>query len=735
MRDRTQELVTLLQRRILIIDGAMGTMIQRRKLTDADYRGARFADHPADLKGNNDLLSLTKPDVIASIHRAYLDAGADIIETNTFNANAMSQADYDLQDLVAELNEASARIAREVADAASTPERPRFVAGVLGPANRTASLSPDVNDPGYRNVTFEDLRATYLDAARALVRGGADILLIETIFDTLNAKAAVFAVLELFDELGHRMPVMISGTITDASGRTLSGQTTEAFWNSLRHAQPLSIGLNCALGSKELRPYIAELSRVANTFVSAHPNAGLPNEFGEYDESPEHMAGLLQEFATSGLLNLVGGCCGTSPDHIRAIADAVADRTPRTVPELPPVMRLSGLEPFTADDGKLFINIGERTNVTGSARFRRLIKEGKLEDALSVARQQVTNGAQLIDVNMDEGLLDSEAAMRQFLNLVASEPDISRVPVVIDSSKWSVIEEGLQCIQGKGVVNSISLKEGEEKPSWSKPEARSEALRSGGVIVMAFDEESVKRSTADHASVEICKRAYKHADRASRLSARGHHLRPQHPHRRDTGMEEHNNYGGRVSSKRTADHQRGNAPGRRRPWRREQRVLLLPRQRTSCGRRFTPCSCITPSTQGMDMGIVNAGQLAVYDDLSKPNCGSWSKTCSSIGARTRPSASSTVAEYADAGPEAAERRPKTSQLANEQEWHGQERLEHALVKGITDLHRGRHRGGPQNSPRPLRRHRGPAHGWHERRWRPVRGRQDVPAAGGESPHG
>ena len=467
MSDRSTRLTALrnaLQQRILILDGGMGTMIQSYKLEEADYRGERFADWPSDVKGNNDLLQLTQTDALSAIQKAYLDAGADIIETNTFNATRISQADYGMQALSYELNVAGARIARQVCDAktAETPDRPRFVAGVLGPTSRTCSISPDVNDPGYRNVTFDELVENYIESTRGLIEGGADLILIETIFDTLNAKAAIFAVQQVFEEDGIELPIMISGTITDASGRTLSGQTTEAFWNSVRHAKPISIGLNCALGAKDLRPYLEELSNKANTFVSAHPNAGLPNEFGEYDETPEEMAAVIDDFARAGFLNIVGGCCGSTPAHIRAIAETVAKYPPRQIPEIAPACRLSGLEPFTIDRQSLFVNVGERTNITGSAKFARLIREENYTEALEVALQQVEAGAQVIDINMDEGMLDSKAAMVRFLNLIAGEPDISRVPIMIDSSKWDVIEAGLKCIQGKGIVNSISMKEGVE---------------------------------------------------------------------------------------------------------------------------------------------------------------------------------------------------------------------------------------------------------------------------------
>jgi 5-methyltetrahydrofolate--homocysteine methyltransferase len=502
--EKTQLLMEALEQRILLLDGAMGTMIQGYGLNEQDYRGKRFSDWSSDLKGNNDLLSLTQPQIIREIHNEFLEAGADIIETNTFNANAPSMGDYGMESLVAELNTAAARIAREVADNhADAVNEPRYVAGVLGPANRTASLSPDVNDPGYRNITFKKLADTYQVAATALIEGGVDFLMVETIFDTLNAKAAIFAIKRSFEATGIELPVMISGTITDASGRTLSGQTTEAFWNSIRHADPFMVGLNCALGAEDLRPYVAELSRVANVRVSAHPNAGLPNEFGEYDETPEHMASIVGEFASSGLVNLVGGCCGTTPDHIRALRAVIDGQKPRVIPELEVRCRLSGLEPVNIGPDDLFVNVGERSNVTGSAVFRKLIEADNYSDAVQVARQQVENGAQIVDVNMDEGMLDSEQAMVTYLNLIASEPDVARVPVMIDSSKWSVIEAGLQCVQGKGVVNSISLKEGEEA---FIHQARLVRDYGAAVIVMAFDE----KGQADNVDrkVEICKRSY-----------------------------------------------------------------------------------------------------------------------------------------------------------------------------------------------------------------------------------
>src|SRR6201994_4427688 len=491
------------KKRLLLLDGSWGVMIQGFKLGEDDFRGARFGNHPSELKGNNDLLTLTKPEIIQNIGRQYLDAGVDFIETNTFNSNFTSQEDYGLGHLVGELNEAGARRARARCDEYPPAERPRLVAGVLGPANRTASISPDVNDPAFRNITFDQLRETYREGTRGLIKGGSDVIMIETVFDTLNCKAAIFAIEEVFEEMAMRLPVWISGTITDLSGRTLTGQTPEAFWHSVRHADPFAIGLNCALGAKELRPYIADLAAACDTLVSAHPNAGLPNEFGGYDESPEQMAEMIGEFARSGLVNIVGGCCGTKPEHIAAFGKAISDVPPRAIPEKPKYMRLSGLEPFTLTPDVNFVNVGERTNITGSAKFRKLIAANDYEGALTVARDQVANGAQIIDINVDEGLIDSEAAMKRFLNMAAGEPDIARVPVMIDSSKWTVIESGLKCVQGKPIVNSISLKEGEESfVKYAKMVMRYGAA----VVVMAFDETG-QADTLER-KVEICRRAY-----------------------------------------------------------------------------------------------------------------------------------------------------------------------------------------------------------------------------------
>ncbi|MCU1594575.1 MAG: methionine synthase (B12-dependent), partial [Frankiales bacterium] len=501
--DVTDELTAALTSRVMVLDGAMGTAIQRDRPDEAGYRGERFKDHPSDVQGNNDLLTLTQPEIIAGIHREYLEAGADIIETNTFNANAVSLADYGMEELAYELNYEAARLARRECDALATQDKPRYVAGALGPTTRTASISPDVNDPGARNVTYEQLVEAYKEAARGLLDGGSDVLFIETIFDTLNAKAAIFAVETLFEENGRRWPVIISGTITDASGRTLSGQVTEAFWDSVRHINPLLVGLNCALGAKEMRPYIAEMSRIADTFVSCYPNAGLPNAFGEYDEAPHETASIVEEFAASGFVNLVGGCCGTTPAHIAEIARAVEGKTPRTPAESTPALRLSGLEPLTVVPDSLFVNVGERTNITGSAKFRNLIRDGDYTTALSVARQQVESGAQVLDINMDEGMIDGVAAMDRFVKLIASEPDISRVPLMIDSSKFEVIEAGLKCVQGKPIVNSISMKEGEEK---FRREATICRKYGAAVVVMAFDEDGQADNLERRKT--ICKRAY-----------------------------------------------------------------------------------------------------------------------------------------------------------------------------------------------------------------------------------
>jgi 5-methyltetrahydrofolate--homocysteine methyltransferase len=605
--DRTAELSALLQQRLLILDGAMGTMIQRHKLQEADYRGARFADHPFDLKGNNDLLLLTKPEVIRGIHAEYLAAGADILETCTFNATSLSQADYHLEAIVYELNVAGAKLAREVCDefTAKDPAKPRFVAGVLGPTSRTASISPDVNDPGYRNVTFDDLVISYTEAIRGLTDGGADILLVETIFDTLNAKAALFAIEQFFETTGRRWPVMISGTITDASGRTLSGQTAEAFWNSLSHIKPLSFGLNCALGAKELRQYVEELSRVCDCFVSAHPNAGLPNAFGGYDETPDQLADEIADWAKHGFVNIVGGCCGTSPEHIAAIARKVAPIRPRAIPEVEKKLRLSGLEPFNVGPESLFVNVGERTNVTGSRVFARMILEGRFDDALAVARQQVENGAQVIDINMDEAMLDSVAAMDRFLKLIASEPDISRVPVMLDSSKWEVIEAGLKCIQGKGIVNSISMKEGEAK---FLEQAKLARRYGAAVIVMAFDEKGQADTYAR--KIEICKRAYELLVGIG-FPAEDIIFDPN-IFAIATGIEEHNNYA--VDFIEACRWIRANLPHAQISGG-VSNVSFSFRGNDPVREAIHTVFLYHAVKAGLSMGIVNAGMVGIYDDL------------------------------------------------------------------------------------------------------------------------
>ncbi|HWR77077.1 MAG TPA: methionine synthase [Thiobacillus sp.] len=606
---RTALLHSLLTQRILILDGAMGTMIQSYQLGEADYRGERFADFAHDLKGNNDLLCLTAPAIIKEIHAKYLAAGADILETNSFNATSISMADYHMEHLVPELNFAAARLAREAADEATAqnPDKPRFVAGVLGPTSRTATISPDVNDPGYRNVTFDQLRLAYLEAIDGLVKGGADILMVETVFDTLNAKAALFAIEEYFEANKLRLPVMISGTITDASGRTLSGQTGEAFWNSVRHARPLSIGLNCALGPDLLRQYVEELSNKADVFVSAHPNAGLPNAFGEYDMGGDEMATHIGEWARAGLLNIVGGCCGTTPIHIAAIARAIEGVAPRIPPKLEPAMRLAGLEPFNVGKDSLFVNVGERTNVTGSKAFARLILNGEYDKALDVARQQVENGAQIIDINMDEGMLDAEAAMVRFLLLIASEPDIARVPIMIDSSKWSVIEAGLKCVQGKGIVNSISMKEGEAEFI----ERAKLCLRYGAaVIVMAFDETGQADTYAR--KTEICARAYKLLTETVGFPAEDIIFDPN-IFAVATGIEEHANYA--VDFIEATRWIRQNLPHAHISGG-VSNVSFSFRGNDAVREAIHTAFLYHAIQAGMDMGIVNAGQLGVYEALN-----------------------------------------------------------------------------------------------------------------------
>ncbi|WP_373019283.1 methionine synthase [Thiomicrorhabdus sp.] len=670
--ERLQLLKSLLQERIMVLDGAMGTMIQDQHLSEEDFRGERFADYHMDIKGNNDILVITKPEVIRDIHLEFLRKGVDILETNSFNATTIAQADYDMQEYVSEINLAAAKVAREACDIAEAEDgKPRFVTGVLGPTNRTASISPDVNDPGFRNTSFDELVTAYKQATHALLEGGVDTILIETIFDTLNAKAAIFAVKEVENEVGYEVPIMLSGTITDASGRTLSGQTTEAFYNAVVHAEPLSVGLNCALGPEELRPYVEELSRVCETFVSVHPNAGLPNEFGEYDETPEQMAAEIKVWAERGWINIIGGCCGTTPDHVQAMANAAQAYPRRALPEIKPACRLSGLEPLNIDESSLFVNVGERNNVTGSAKFKRLIIEENYEEAIEIAVKQVEDGAQIIDVNMDEGMLDAKACMVRFLNLLASEPEASRVPIMIDSSKWDVIEAGLKCIQGKGVVNSISLKEGEE--AFIK-HAKLVKQYGAAAIVMAFDETG-QADTLER-KIEICERSYRVlVDKVGFL--------PQdiifdpNIFAVATGIEEHNNYGLDFINAVT--------------WIKKN----LPHAKISGGvsnvsfsfRGNNPVREAIHSVflyyaikEGMDMGIVNAGQMAIYDDLPEK----LRVAVEDVILNKDPDAGERLLEVAEEFRGDGTAAGKVHDTAWREE-SVEKRLEHALVKGITDF--------------------------------------------------
>ncbi|HAS6386096.1 TPA: methionine synthase [Vibrio vulnificus] len=663
-----------LKQRILLIDGGMGTMIQGYKLQEQDYRGERFADWHSDLKGNNDLLVLTQPQLIKEIHHAYLEAGADILETNTFNATTIAMADYDMESLSEEINFAAAKLAREAADewTAKNPAKPRYVAGVLGPTNRTCSISPDVNDPGYRNVSFDELVEAYSESTRALIRGGSDLILIETIFDTLNAKACAFAVESVFEELGFALPVMISGTITDASGRTLSGQTTEAFYNSLRHVRPISFGLNCALGPDELRPYVEELSRISETFVSTHPNAGLPNAFGEYDLSPEEMAEHVKEWAQSGFLNLIGGCCGTTPEHIRHMAMAVEGVSPRVLPEIPVACRLSGLEPLTIAKDTLFVNVGERTNVTGSARFKRLIKEEQYDEALDVAREQVENGAQIIDINMDEGMLDAEACMVRFLNLCASEPEISKVPIMVDSSKWEVIEAGLKCIQGKGIVNSISLKEGKEK---FVEQAKLIRRYGAAVIVMAFDE--VGQADTRERKLEICTKAYRILVDEVGFPPEDVIFDPN-IFAVATGIDEHNNYAvdfieAVADIKRDLPHAMISGG--------VSNVSFSFRGNNYVREAIHAVFLYHCFKNGMDMGIVNAGQLEIYDNVPEK----LREAVEDVVLNRRDDATERLLEIAEEYRENAVGKQEDASALEWRTWSVEKRLEHALVKGITEF--------------------------------------------------
>ncbi|YCH30256.1 methionine synthase [Erwinia sp. D4-22] len=674
MTDRIDALHQQLAQRIMVLDGGMGTMIQSYRLEEQDYRGERFARWASDLKGNNDLLVLTQPEIIRAIHNAYLEAGADILETNTFNATTIAMADYHMESLSAEINYEAARLARACADewSVKTPQRPRYVAGVLGPTNRTCSISPDVNDPAYRNVTFNELVTAYRESTRALIEGGVDIIMIETIFDTLNAKAAVFAIQSEFEALGVSLPLMISGTITDASGRTLSGQTTEAFYNSLRHAEPLSFGLNCALGPDELRQYVAEMSRLAECYVTAHPNAGLPNAFGEYDLDAQIMAEQIAEWAHAGFLNIVGGCCGTTPAHIAAMAQAIDGVAPRKLPEVPVACRLSGLEPLNIGADSLFVNVGERTNVTGSAKFKRLIKEEKYSEALDVARQQVESGAQIIDINMDEGMLDAEAAMVRFLNLIAGEPDIARVPIMIDSSKWEVIEKGLQCIQGKGIVNSVSMKEGVEA---FIHHARLVRRYGAAMVVMAFDE--IGQADTRARKIEICRRAYRILTEEVGFPPEDIIFDPN-IFAVATGIDEHNNYamdfiGACEDIKRELPHAlisggvsnvsfsfRGNDPVREAI----HAVFLYYAIRN-----------------GMDMGIVNAGQLAIYDDLPAE----LRDAVEDVILNRRDDGTERLLELAEKYRGSKAEDDSTKPQAEWRSWDVAKRLEYSLVKGITEF--------------------------------------------------
>lgn len=665
------QLTEALAQRILLLDGAMGTMIQQESLAEEDFRGDRFADWPVPLKGNNDLLTLTQPALIKRIHADYLEAGADIIETNTFNANSVSMDDYDMRSLVAELNLEAARLAREAADAAQAKDgRARYVAGVLGPTNRTASMSPDVEDPGFRNIDYDTLRDAYTEAASALLEGGADLLLIETVFDTLNAKAAIHALDALFEERGERVPIMLSGTITDASGRTLSGQTLSAFWHSVRHARPIAIGLNCALGPAQLRAHVEELSAMADTCVSVHPNAGLPNAFGEYDETPRAMARALAEWAEAGWVNIIGGCCGTTPEHIAAFRDAIDGLAPRVPPVLSSAMRLSGLESTTLDESSLFVNVGERTNVTGSARFRKLVKADDLETALEVARQQVEDGAQIIDVNMDEGLIDAADVMRRFLNLVAVEPDIARVPVMIDSSSWPVIEAGLKCVQGKCVINSISLKEGEEA---FLDHARLAQRHGAAIVIMAFDE-SGQADTLER-KVEICERAYHLLIDTLDFDPSDIVFDPN-IFAVATGIEEHNDYANAFIEATREIKQR--LPGARVSGG-VSNVSFSFRGNDAVREAIHAVFLYHAVKAGMDMGIVNAGQLAVYEEIPAE----LRNGVEAVVRNTDPEATERLLSLAE-----RYRTDGETAVKEDEAWRDLEvaaRLEHALVKGI-DAH-------------------------------------------------
>ena len=663
----------LLKERILFLDGAMGTMIQRYKLEEEDFRGEHFQNHNIDLKGNNDLLCLTRPEIITEIHTNYLEAGADIVETNTFNANRLSQSDYELEHIIPALNKAAAEVARKAVDdyMSENPEKKCFVAGALGPANKTASISPDVNDPAFRGVTFDELVDTYYEQVKALVEGGVDIILAETTFDTLNLKAAIYGIKNFFDEYDEQIPLMLSVTITDASGRTLSGQTIEAFWNSVRHAKPLSVGINCALGAQEMRPYIEELSKIADCYISCYPNAGLPNPLSEtgYDETPDDTSGFLEEFADSGFINIVGGCCGTTPDHIAALVKKAQDKEPRAVPEIPEATRLSGLEALNMGEGAPFIMVGERTNVTGSPRFAKLIKEDDFDTALSVAKQQVENGANIIDINFDEALLDGEACMRRFLNLVASEPDIAKVPIMIDSSKFTVIEEGLKCIQGKGIVNSISLKEGEEKFL----EQAEKVMRYGAsAVVMAFDEQG--QAATKEEKVRISKRAYDLLTKKAGMDPTDIIFDPN-VLTVATGIEEHNNYA--VDFIEAIKEIKEVCPGAKTSGG-ISNVSFSFRGNNVVREAMHSAFLYHAIKAGLDMAIVNAGMLEVYENIDKELL----TKVEDVLLNNSPDATEVLLDYAEKVKDTGKVKEKDTEVWRE--GTVEERLSHALAKGIVD---------------------------------------------------
>jgi len=664
------DIIEHLNKRILVLDGAMGTMIQRHKLSEADFRGERLKDFNIDVKGDYDLLSITQPHIIEGIHLAYLEAGSDIIETNTFTATAIAQAEYKLESLVYEMNLSSAKLARKTADKYTklNPSKPRWVAGSLGPLNKTLSLSPDVNDPGYRAVTFDQVVDAYEEQVKGLIDGGVDLLLVETVFDTLNCKAALFAINKYFDETGKRVPIMVSGTIIDLSGRTLSGQTLEAFWNSVSHSGLFSVGLNCSLGAKQIRPFIEELSRIANCYVSVHPNAGLPNAFGEYEETPDITSSLLEDFASSGFVNIVGGCCGTTHEHIKKIVKVVEGLPPRKIPEVKPYLRLSGLEPLTFRPQTNFINIGERTNVTGSTKFAKLIQEDNYEEALSVARQQVENGAQIIDINMDEAMLDGEEAMAKFLKLAASEPDIARVPVMIDSSKWSVIEAGLKCLQGKGIVNSISLKEGEEK---FKEHAKLIRRYGAAMIVMAFDEQG--QAVMFERRIAVCKRSYEILTKDVGIAPQDIIFDPNIL-TVATGIEEHNNYA--IDYIRTVEWIKQNLPLSRVSGG-VSNISFSFRGNNVVREAMHSAFLYHAIKAGMDMGIVNAGMIGVYDEIPKDLL----ERVEDVLFNRRPDATERLVEFAE------NVKSKGKKIEKDESWRKtsvEERLKHALVKGIVE---------------------------------------------------